>query len=648
MRDLLFFIPGLPLAGFLINLLFGKAFPRKISGWIATISVAMAFLLAVVEFVNLTSIDQAGRLINTNLFTWFPLGSTNVTFGIYFDPLSAVMVLFVTGVATLIHAYSIGYMGHDPRFRSFFVYLNLFVFSMLTLVLANNFVLMFLGWEGVGACSYWLVAFWFNRDSAASAGKKAFIVNRIGDFGYLIAVFLMFHISGSLSFAGVFQTVHTGASSALSTQPFMSPNQATAIALLLFVGAAGKSAQIPLFVWLVDAMEGPTPVSALIHAATMVTAGVYLMARAAPILHLSSLGGVHAGVIIATVGVLTAFIAATAATAQNDIKKVLAYSTVSQLGYMFLGIGSGAYVAAIFLMITHAFYKALLFLGAGSVIHSMHDEQDIKKMGALYKLMPITGFTFVIGWLSIAGVPPFSGFFSKGDVLMAAYSLSPLLWGLGAITAILTAYYMGREVYLVFFGEPRYLAELSQGHQDEPVMPHESPRIMTVPLVILAVASTFAGLLNLGVSSTTDFLNNWLSPVFGTAQISLAFGGTTKVILESLDAIFALIGISFAYIAWSKSAQNQRLEPRILTRAWGIDSILDLLFSRGSQVLASQLNHVVEAEVIDGVVRGSGTAVAMLGSSLRRVQSGYVRSYALLISFGLVLALGFAVTRASF
>ncbi len=641
MQGLLFLIPALPLAGFMINLGLGRFMPKRATGWLATLAVFAAFVLSIVEYLHLLSMPTP-RLMDANLFTWFQVGSLKISVGAYLDPLSAAMILFVTGVATLIHAYSIGYMDHDPRFRTFFVYLNLFVFSMLTLVLANNFVVTFLGWEGVGACSYWLISFWFYRNTAASAGKKAFIVNRIGDFGYMLAMFLIFETTKSLSYSSVFAAVP---GLAHGPGPFMSSEQATAIALLLFLGAAGKSAQVPLFVWLVDAMEGPTPVSALIHAATMVTAGVYLMARVAPIVHFSS----SAGTVIAVVGVLTAFIAATAATSQNDIKKVLAYSTVSQLGYMFLGIGTGAYVAAIFLMITHAFYKGLLFLGAGSVIHSLHDEQDIKKMGGLYRLMPITGFTFIIAWLSIAGVPPFSGFFSKGDVLLAAYSKSPFLWALGALTAILTAYYMGREVYLVFFGSPRYAQALQSA--DSPhheIAPHESPAVMTVPLIVLAAASVLAGVLNLGFSSTTDYLTNWLAPVFGSAQATLGFGSSTKLGLESADVIFAAIGIFLAWRNWASRAENPSLEPRFLFRAWGIDLFLDRVFSGGSQLLAKGLNTVVDNEIIDGAVEGSGIAIASTATLLRKVQSGYVRSYALVISFGVVLVLGFVLTRASF
>ena len=631
MNSLLVLVPVLPLAGFLINLFFGARLPKKASGALATIAVGSAFVVSVVEYSHLLSLASANRVIDTNVFTWFAAGSLSIHFGLYLDPLSAVMILFVTGVATLIHAYSIAYMEHDPRMKTFFVYLNLFVFSMLVLVLANNFVVAFLGWEGVGACSYWLISFWFHRDSAASAGKKAFIINRVGDFGYLLGMFYIFDIVKSLDY-------HNVLGSALGSGTLMvSPHQATVIALLLFIGAAGKSAQVPLFVWLVDAMEGPTPVSALIHAATMVTAGVYLMARIAPIIHLSTV----ASTTIAIVGVGTAFIAAMAATAQNDIKKVLAYSTVSQLGYMFLGIGSGAYVAAIFLMVTHAFYKALLFLGSGSVIHAMNDEQDIKKMGALYKVMPITGFTFVIAWLSIAGVPPFSGFFSKGDVLLAAYSKSPILWLVGAVTAVLTAYYMGREVYLVFFGGARY-KDAGDFH------PHESPKLMTYPLIVLAILSILGGLLNLGFSSGTDFLTNWLLPVFGSAQQQLSFGGGTKAFLEVADIVFAAIGIFLASRIWARSAINPLLERDILRRGWGIDDFLNLLFARQGEKVAEELNGFVDPLVIDGAVVGGANLVRSSAGVMRRLQNGYVRSYALVISLGVVILLGYVVTRASF
>ena len=365
-----------------------------------------------------------------------------MNFGFLVDPLSITMALFITGIGALIHLYSIGYMHGDPGYPKFFVYLNLFVFSMLMLVLGSNMLVTFLGWEGVGACSYFLISFWFSKDANASAGKKAFVTNRIGDWGFMLAMFLAFATVGSLDYSVV-----------LEQAPDIAPVTATAIGLLLFLGACGKSAQIPLFVWLPDAMAGPTPVSALIHAATMVTAGVYLMTRVNPIL---AQGYDWAPDIIAWVGVITALVAATIAVAQNDIKKILAYSTISQLGYMFLAVGVGAYVAAIFHMVTHAFFKALLFLGSGSVIHGMHDEQDIRRMGGLRKYMPITAATFIVGWLAIAGVPPLSGFWSKDEILLFAYDANPALWAVGLVTALLTAYYMSRQVFLVFFGEERF------------------------------------------------------------------------------------------------------------------------------------------------------------------------------------------------
>ena len=381
------------------------------------------------------------RRFEQDLFTWIGAGGLDVHVGFLVDPLSVTMALFVTGVGALIHLYSVGYMHGDERYPTFFVYLNLFAFSMLMLVLSDSFLLTFLGWEGVGACSYFLISFWFERPSAATAGKKAFVTNRIGDFGFMLAMFLIFASFGSLNYVPVLEEAGT-----------LAKGTASAIALLLFLGAVGKSAQIPLYVWLPDAMEGPTPVSALIHAATMVTAGVFLMVRVNPILDAAP--GVLT--LIAVIGALTAFFAATIACAQNDIKKVLAYSTVSQLGYMFLAVGSGAYIAAIFHMVTHAFFKALLFLGAGSVIHGMHDEQDMKKMGALRKWLPITSGTFIVGWLAIAGVPPFSGFWSKDDILLAAWEKNRALWLIGLVTALMTAYYMSRQVFLVFYGGERW------------------------------------------------------------------------------------------------------------------------------------------------------------------------------------------------
>ena len=413
MLEAVWLIPALPLTGFLILLVAGRRLGDPRAGWLATAMMGAAFLTSVVVFFGLVGESGEERVFTQTLFPWIESGTFHVDIGFLVDPLSITMALFVTGVGSLIHLYAIGYMHGDEKYPKFFVYLNLFAFSMLMLVLADNFLLTFLGWEGVGACSYFLISFWFDRDTAASAGKKAFVTNRIGDFGFMIAMFLIFATFGTLDYVPVLGAVEGAAEGTVA-----------AIGLLLFLGAAGKSAQLPLYVWLPDAMEGPTPVSALIHAATMVTAGVFLMVRVNPVLGAAP----EVATIIAWVGVLTALFAATIACAQNDIKKVLAYSTISQLGYMFLAVGSGAYAAAIFHMVTHAFFKALLFLGAGSVIHGMHDEQDMKRMGGLQKWMPVTSITFIVGWLAIAGVPPFSGFWSKDDILLNAFEKSPALW----------------------------------------------------------------------------------------------------------------------------------------------------------------------------------------------------------------------------
>ncbi|MGH9176990.1 MAG: NADH-quinone oxidoreductase subunit L, partial [Acidimicrobiales bacterium] len=436
-----YLIPLLPLLGFAVLVVLGRRAGDPGAGWIATAAVGGSFLCTLVAFVQLIGEEAEARSVSDHLFTWIEAGGLEVEASLLLDPLSVTMALFVTGIGFLIHLYSVSYMHGDERYPLFFVYLNLFVLSMLVLVLGDNLLLTFVGWEGVGACSYLLISFWFERESAASAGKKAFVVNRIGDFGFMVAMFLCFATFGTLEYAGVLEGAESAAHSTV-----------TAIALLLFLGACGKSAQLPLFVWLPDAMEGPTPVSALIHAATMVTAGVYLMARVAPMLALTD----DVATTIAVVGALTAFFAATVACAQDDIKRVLAYSTISQLGYMFLAVGSGAYVAAIFHMVTHAFFKALLFLGAGSVIHGLHDQQDMKRMGALRRWMPITSATFIVGWLAIAGVPPFAGFWSKDEILLAAWENSPALWAVGLLTALLTAYYMARQVFLVFYGDERW------------------------------------------------------------------------------------------------------------------------------------------------------------------------------------------------
>ena len=442
MLDAVFLIPTFPLLGVLAIVLWGRRLGEPAAGWLATLAMGGSFAAALLTFVGLRAEAPEERRFVQTLWEWVPVGDFSVDVGFLVDPLSITMTLFITGVGALIHLYSIGYMHGDENFSKFFLYLNLFAFSMLMLVLGDNMLLTFLGWEGVGACSYFLISFWFTDEANASAGKKAFVTNRVGDWGFMIAMFVLFTTIGSISYVDIFGNAGE-----------LEQGTATAIVVLLFVGAAGKSAQFPLYLWLPDAMAGPTPVSALIHAATMVTSGVYLLTRVNPIIAESA---VWAPTMIAWIGVGTALFAATIAVAQNDIKKVLAYSTVSQLGYMFLAVGTGAYVAAIFHMITHAFFKALLFLGSGSVIHGMHHDQDMRHYGGLRKLMPVTSATFIIGWLAIAGVPPFSGFWSKDEILAYAYDDSKALWAVGLVTAILTAFYMSRQVFMTFFGRYRY------------------------------------------------------------------------------------------------------------------------------------------------------------------------------------------------
>ncbi len=597
MLEAVWLIPALPLTGFLVLLVAGKRLGDPRAGWLATAMMGTAFLSAVIVFFGLVGEPGEDRVFTQRLFTWIGSGSFHVDVAFLVDPLSITMALFVTGVGTLIHLYAIGYMHGDEKFPKFFVYLNLFAFSMLMLVMSNNFLLTFLGWEGVGACSYLLISFWFEKPTAASAGKKAFVTNRIGDFGFMVAMFLIFGTVGTLDYVP--------ALAALGEVPEYT---ASAIGLLLFLGAAGKSAQLPLYVWLPDAMEGPTPVSALIHAATMVTAGVFLMVRVNPVLGAAP----DVATFIAWVGVLTALFAATIACAQNDIKKVLAYSTISQLGYMFLAVGSGAYAAAIFHMVTHAFFKALLFLGAGSVIHGMHDEQDMKRMGGLQKWLPVTSATFIVGWLAIAGVPPFSGFWSKDDILLNAFEKSPVLWALGLVTALLTAYYMSRQVYLVFKGEERWrkaaephaepAADAVAGTHPEPVAPapaltgpsvtssaqdpahahgahgdfkpHESPRIMTIPLIVLAALAAVGGLLNLPFGGWT-VLEHWLEPVFGHNLHHVTSSGGTKLGLAAMAVGAATLGVLLAAAIYRRHrVAEAKVEPRILQRAWLVDEAL--------------------------------------------------------------------------
>ena len=638
MLSVTWLIIALPLLGFAALATAGRRMGEPAAGIVATVMVGLSFLIGVGAYFDLLTVGGSPRSYTQNLWTWIPVGALQVHARLYVDPLSMTMVLFVTGISTLIHLYSIGYMKGDPDYPKFFLYMNLFVASMLILVLGSNMLFTFVGWVGVGACSYWLVSFWFTRDSAASAGKKAFIYNRIGDVGFLLAIFLTFERVHSLEYQTIFANLGKIGSTDI-----------TAICLLLLVGVMGKSAQIPLFPWLADAMEGPTPVSALIHAATMVTAGVYLLCRVHPLLHASS----SASLTVAIVGGATAFVAATIACAQQDIKKVLAYSTVSQLGYMFLAIGCGAYVAAIFLMIAHAFFKGLLFLGAGSVIHGLHDEQDLKRMGNLRAYLPITFITFGIGWLCIAAVPPLSGFWAKGDVLDNTWAAHPGLWVVGIVTALLTAYYMSRLTGLAFFGHDRWsnevpidadtdMADAHHAHGAIPE-PHESPWIMTIPLWILAFFAALAGLLDL--SNNHFSLSNWMDPVFGATLFQAHLSLATEWALAITDSIIAIVGVVVGLRLWMSKAERPPLEGAFLRRSWYINELYDTVFGRPSERLAAFSATVIDPKVIDGGVNGVATLVRASGSLIRRTQTGYVRNYVLGIVFGTVLVLAFMLTR---
>jgi NADH-quinone oxidoreductase subunit L len=584
-------------------------------------------------YFDLLSRSSEERHEVITLFSWIPVGALHIDVALLADPLSITMALFITGIGSLIHLYAIGYMHGDPNFSKFFLYLNLFVFSMLMLVLGENLLVTFLGWEGVGACSYFLISFWHTRDSAAVAGKKAFVTNRIGDFGVMTAMFLAFSTIGSVSYSSINEAAHSGA---------LAPVTATAIGLLLFVGACGKSAQLPLYLWLPDAMEGPTPVSALIHAATMVTSGVFLMTRMSPVLHASY---EWAPMIIACVGAATALFAASIAVAQNDIKKVLAYSTVSQLGYMFLAVGSGAYIAAIFHMVTHAFFKALLFLGSGSVIHGMHHEQDMRRMGALRKLMPVTAITFIIGWLAIAGVPPFAGFWSKDEILLYVYANNRGLYVVGLVTALLTAYYMTRQVIMVFYGEAKWKDHAHDHGAHGDFEPHESPKIMLFPLVVLAVLSVIGGAMQLPFSKNLHFLEHWLAPVVeeSEADIHKTWAYENKYVLLVIAILIAATGIAAAFAVYAKK-KAKAIEPRVLEQAWFYDAGAAKLIG-GPGRAAFNAVAWADTHIVDGAVNGTATLVRNVAGQVRKSQSGFTRLYAALMAVGAVALLAWFIYR---
>ena len=614
----LWLIPVSPLLGAIINGVFGKRIPKSSIGIIGAGSVALSFILSAGAFLQMIRMPEEALPIVHNYFVWIQAGMFEANFGFMLDHLSSLMTLIVTGVGFLIHVYSIGYMHEDSGFYRFFAYLNLFMFSMLTLVLANNYLLMFVGWEGVGLCSYLLIGFWFGKKSATDAGKKAFIVNRVGDFGFILATMLIFWTFKSVDYGQVATAV-----ASFPVEPLGVVGTITAICLLMFVGATGKSAQIPLYVWLPDAMEGPTPVSALIHAATMVTAGVYMIARSGLLFDRAP----GALLVVACVGAATAIFAASMGLVQSDIKKVLAYSTVSQLGYMFLACGVGAYAVGAYHLLTHAIFKALLFLGAGSVIHGMGGIQNLQKMGGLRKKMPWTFWTFLMATLAISGIPGFSGFFSKDMILEAVWhypTYGKILWGVGLITAGLTSFYMYRLLILTFFGKARYT-------HDDVHHVHESPAVMLVPLVILAVGSIGGGLLNI-----PEFLGFEPNETGGAAL-------HTFLVVDSVGA--ALLGLFMAWLLYVKRpdlparmAAGAESIYAILTNKYYIDEIYDAIIVMPLLVTSREfLWKIVDVGLIDGTVNGVGQLIRSSANGLRHMQTGYVRSYAAWILAGGVL-----------
>ncbi|UOQ75900.1 NADH-quinone oxidoreductase subunit L [Hymenobacter sp. 5516J-16] len=624
-------IPLLPFLGFLINGLLNRRLSGTVAGLISSAAVLGSFAISVFLFLNFQ------YQYTVTLFDWISVGSLQIPFSYQIDQLSLIMLLLVTGVGFLIHVYSIGYMHHDENVGKFFSFLNLFVFSMLVLVLGANFVILFIGWEGVGLCSYLLIGFWNKNHNYNNAAKKAFIINRIGDLGFLLGIFLIYLTFNSVQFGEVFQKAHLG-----QFGPY-TVSIVTVITLLLFVGATGKSAQLPLYTWLPDAMAGPTPVSALIHAATMVTAGIYMILRANVLFTLAP----DTLEIIAIIGAATALFAATIGLAQNDIKKVLAYSTVSQLGYMFLALGVMGYSTSLFHVLTHAFFKALMFLGAGSVIHAMSNEQDMRRMGGLRKALPITFITFLIGCLAIAGIPPFSGFFSKDEILLHAYQHSKALYAVGLFTAFLTAFYMFRLLFLTFFGEFR-------GTEEQKHHLHESPASMTLPLIVLAILAAVGGFMNapLLLGEGNGYLANYLAPLFTySKQLNPeAFGvevdHATEYMLIGLSVGAGVLGIIFAYVQYvsrgvrpAEDEAHRSAPENVVYHKYYIDELYNTLFVRPIMGLSRGLYRYVENGIIDPVVNGFGRLTMGGGQLLRYVQTGSVETYLILMVVGIVLVL---------
>ena len=629
MINLVWLVPVFPLIGFLINGLGRNFWSKTLVSWIGSVAILASFALSLGIFLELNASDV--KSFTVPLFDWIQVGALRIPFSFLVDPLSSIMLLIVTGIGFLIHVYSAGYMHSDAGFAKFFAYLNLFIFFMLLLVLGSNYVVLFIGWEGVGLCSYLLIGFWFTNANYASAAKKAFIMNRIGDLGFLLAVFFIYSTFGSVEFANVFP------------QAALLPSGSTilvVITLLLFVGATGKSAQLPLFTWLPDAMAGPTPVSALIHAATMVTAGIYMIARSNILFTLAPL----TMNIVAIVGLSTAIVAALIAITQNDIKKVLAYSTVSQLGYMFLGLGVGAYTGAFFHVITHAFFKALLFLGAGSVIHAMHHEQDMRNMGGLKAKLPITFFTMLMGTIAISGLPPFSGFFSKDEILAHVYEHNPTLWVIGVIGAMLTAFYMFRMLFLTFWGSFR-------GTKEQEKHLHESPKSMTIPLVVLAILSVFGGLIGVPeVLGGHHWLAQFLSPVLvytkAVSGEAVPLDHATEYLLMGISVGAALLAIGIAYVTYVSrkvlpisDAENRSFLSKLSYHKFYIDEVYEALITRPLDAISTFFYKVVDKLGIDGLVNGAGTTAKEASKTLRLIQTGNVGFYIFMMVAGIVALL---------
>ncbi len=617
---LTYLVPLLPLIGFLINGLGRKHLSKGVIGFIGSAVIFASFAISVWIFLQV----KGGNTYVAEYFPFITAGDLRIPFAFQVDQLSSIFLLIITGIGFLIHVYSTSYMHEEKteHFGRYFAYLNLFVFSMLLLVLGSNYVVMFIGWEGVGLCSYLLIGFWFKKHEYNKAASKAFIMNRIGDLAFLIAIFWMIAKLGTVTYSSVFQAVDQ-----------LSQTDILGITILLFIGATGKSAQIPLYTWLPDAMAGPTPVSALIHAATMVTAGIYMIARSNILYSLAP----ETLNIIAGIGLATALLAATIALKQNDIKKVLAYSTVSQLGYMFLALGTGSYVAAVFHVMTHAFFKALLFLGSGSVIHAMGGEQDIRKMGGLAKYMKVTHFTFLIGCIAIAGIPGFSGFFSKDEILAGAFAKSPVLYIIGLGTALLTAFYMFRLYATTFRGKFR-------GTHDQEHHLHESPAAITIPLIILAVLSVIGGYIGIPeyMAHGAHALNDFLSPVFAASQKHLqphTISHSTEWMLTGISTVLILAVVAFAWKRYSSKPELGEAQGagKFLANKWYVDEIYDGIFVKPIKRFGSFLNNVIERLVIDGLVNGVGRAVNYGSRQMRLLQSGQVGNYVLLMVLSMLV-----------